>query len=385
MAKLLAQTNLKPDYWHSMLISLLRGLAALQVAAAHLRAQLYPGYQQIEAPSRAFQAFAFVTGFAHLAVVVFFVLSGWLVGGSLLNKIRDDRALRDYAIDRTTRLWIVLVPVLGIGLLCGLLKGALDGGHVDLGFKGEYSLGAFLGNLVGLQHMVVLPFGGNFALWSLANETWYYVMFPLLIVLLRGQGIFSRVLSAIGLITIVNIVKDDILVYFAIWLLGTAFSRIQLEAGAAGRCLLFAVLSGSAVYFRLWGHVDSQTLETFGQDLLFALIFVLWLSSMQFKAPTASRAYQLADRLAQFFASFSFTLYVLHVPLILVVRDFLPATLGGAHLVPDHRGHYLVYATVLAVIVLASYLLYLPFESNTQRLRSWIKKLLAVKMVRVGV
>jgi peptidoglycan/LPS O-acetylase OafA/YrhL len=375
MIKLLPTSKLKPDLWHAMLISLLRGLAALNVAAAHLRSQLYPAFELVEEPPLLFMGIAFMAGFAHLSVVVFFVLSGWLVGGSLLDKIGDRRAFRHYAIDRITRLWIVLVPVFCISLLCGQLTGDIDGSRPDFGFAGDYSLGAFLGNLVGLQDIVVPRFGGNFALWSLTNEIWYYVMFPLLVIMLRGKSIGARMLSALGLIAIARLVSGALLAYFAIWLLGTLFSRIRLETSAVVRGLLLGVVVGSAVYCRLEGHVDTQSLETFGQDLPFALAFVVWLSSMPSDAPTSSSLYRLANRLGQFFAAFSFTLYVLHVPLIFLFLHYLPATLGVMQLVPGNPGHYAAYAGMLVLLLVASYLLHLPFESNTQRVRDWVKRM----------
>jgi len=63
---LLQRSNLSEDQWHSMLIAQLRGLAALVVAAAHLRAQVYPGFGTVQNPSLAFQGLAFATGFAYL-------------------------------------------------------------------------------------------------------------------------------------------------------------------------------------------------------------------------------------------------------------------------------------------------------------------------------
>ena len=373
MIELLPMSNLKPGLRHALLISLLRGLAALNVAAAHLRSQLYPAFELVEEPPVLFMGIAFMAGFAHLSVVVFFVLSGWLVGGSLLDRIGDEQAMRHYAIDRITRLWVVLVPVFCVSLLCGQLTGDIDPSRPDLGVDGDYSLGAFLGNLVGLQDIVVPRFGGNFALWSLANETWYYVMFPLLVVMLRGKSIAARALSALGLIALAKLVSGALLAYFAVWLLGTLFSRIRLHAGTAVRSLLFGIVAGSAVYYRLEGHVDTQSLETFGQDLPFALAFVVWLSSMQTAAPRSSSLYRIADRIGRFFAGFSFTLYVLHVPLILLFLHWLPATLGVVQLVPGNLGHDVAYAGMLVSIVVASWLLSLPFESNTQRLRHWIK------------
>ena len=54
------------------------------------------------------------------------------------------------------------------------------------------SVTAFIGNMFGLQTILVPSFGGNFPLWSLANETWYYILFPLLVLVLRGRSIAWR-------------------------------------------------------------------------------------------------------------------------------------------------------------------------------------------------
>ncbi|MDO8306586.1 acyltransferase family protein, partial [Herminiimonas sp.] len=177
----LSTTNLSGNTCHSLVISALRGLAALQVVAAHLRAQLYPGLKSVPDPALWYQALAFFTGFAHQAVVIFFLLSGWLVGGSLLNRLGQPDIMLPYAIDRITRLWIVLVPAFVLTLLLAILMDLVDPRRFDFASDNPWSVAAFAGNLFGLQDMAVPRFGGNFALWSLANETWYYIVFPLLL------------------------------------------------------------------------------------------------------------------------------------------------------------------------------------------------------------
>lgn len=374
---ILRQSNLQPDHYHSLLISLLRGLAALQVAAAHLRAQVYPGYGQVENPSLAFQGLAFVTGFAHLAVIVFFVLSGWLVGGSLLNKAGDENAIKNYAIDRITRLWIVLIPTFGAIVMLGLAAGWLDTGRPDFGLDGEYSFGAFLGNLFGLQNLVVPEFGGDFPLWSLSNETWYYIMFPLLVVMFRARTIAGRTFSIVALLAISQLLTVTILLYFAVWLLGTVFSRIRIETNTAVRWLLLLVFAMTAVYFRLKGKNDDMTPASFVQDMTFGVAFVLFLSSMQFKPRSRPILVRLTDRVGQFFANFSFTLYVLHVPLILALVHFSRPYFAHSRLSPENPVHFAFYFAMLAGLVLLSYLFYLPFEGNTHRVRNWLKNALA--------
>jgi peptidoglycan/LPS O-acetylase OafA/YrhL len=369
--RILDKTNLQEDSWHSMLISLLRGLAALVVAMAHLRSQVYPGFGTVTAPPVLFQGLAFASGFAYLAVIVFFVLSGWLVGGSFLNKLDADRSFQHYAIDRVSRLWVVLVPTFLFVLLAGAAMGVLDTSRVSFSTSEPYSASAFIGNLIGLQTIIVPSFGGNFPLWSLTNETWYYVLFPLLILVVRSRNITARALAVLAIGAIVQLVHGAILLYFSIWLLGAAFSRVKIEAGPALRWTLLLLCGVSAVLIRLKGKTDI-TPEGFPQYLVFSLLFVLFLSSMQFKR-LATPVMDRLDGVGRFFANFSFTLYVLHVPMIAVMSHFLLSMFGIAQLSPYFQVHYLIYAGMYLILVVSAYLFYLPFESNTGRVRHWLK------------
>jgi peptidoglycan/LPS O-acetylase OafA/YrhL len=368
---ILEKTNLQEDSWHSMLISLLRGLAALVVAAAHLRSDAYPGFAAVTNPPLLFQGLAFGAGFSYLAVIVFFVLSGWLVGGSFLNKLDSDRAFQDYAVDRVSRLWVVLVPTFLVVLLAGAALGVLDTTSMSFSASEPYSVSTFFGNLIGLQTIVVPPFGGNFPLWSLANETSYYVLFPLLVLVFCSRTIAIRLTAILALAAIVQLVQGAILLYFSIWLLGAGFSRIRIEAGLVWRWTLLLLVIGSAVLIRLKGKTNI-TPEGYPQYLLFSLIFVLFLSSMQFKRLASSKLDWL-DRTGRFFANFSFTLYVLHVPMIAVVRHVLLSLFNIGQLSPYRMSHYLLYAGMYLVLVVGAYLFYLPFESNTYRVRRWLK------------
>jgi peptidoglycan/LPS O-acetylase OafA/YrhL len=367
----LERTNLQDDCWHSMLISLFRGLAALIVAAAHLRAQIYPGFGAVTHPPLLFQGIAFSAGFAYLAVIVFFVLSGWLVGGSFLNKMDSDRAFQNYAIDRVSRLWVVLVPTFVVVLLAGATMGVLDAARVSFSTSEPYSVSTFFGNMIGLQTIIVPPFGGNFPLWSLANETWYYVLFPLLVLVFRSRTIATRAAAVLAIVAILQLVHGTILLYFSIWLLGAAFSRIKIEACPIWRWVLLLLFVGGAVYIRMKGKTDI-TPEGYPQYLVFSLIFVLFLSSMQFRREREAKLDWL-DRTGRFFANFSFTLYVLHVPMIAVMGHVLLSMFDIGQLSPYRLSHYLIYACMYLVLVVGAYSFYLPFEANTPRVRQWLK------------
>jgi peptidoglycan/LPS O-acetylase OafA/YrhL len=370
------QSQLSEDTMQSLLISLLRGLAALQVAAAHLRAEAFPGLRTLEDPSLAYVGLAFITGFAHQAVIIFFLISGWLVGGSLLNKIGQPQALRSYTIDRVTRLWTVLVPTFVLILLIGFVIGAANPARVDFSAANPYSATAFVGNMLGLQTVTVPSYGGNFPLWSLAYETWYYVQFPLLLLVFTGPGILRQVAGAAALALIVAALPYMISLYFLIWLLGTAFSRVRVECGNGWRIALLLVTLCLSVYYRIYGNNDDLVPASFVQDLICSLPFLVLLSSMHMRVDPASRHMKRVGTVGKFFSEFSFTLYVVHVPIIILLSHIGRTAFGRDKLRPDAPVDFLLYFAVLVVLVLLAYLFYLMFERHTFKIRRLLKSVL---------
>ncbi|HEY0061836.1 MAG TPA: acyltransferase family protein [Telluria sp.] len=370
--RLMSHSQLGDDSYHSLLISLLRGMAALQVAAAHLRAEFMPSLRAMEQPALWYQALSFVTGFAHQAVVVFFLISGWLVGGSLLNKRTQPEALKLYAIDRITRLWTVLIPTFMLILALGILTGKINPHSVDFAPGNPYSVTALAGNLLALQTVSVPQFGGNYPLWSLANEGWYYLLFPLLLACGDGK---RRGLAALALAAAASLLPFEITLYFSIWLLGALFSRLRLECGAVTRSALLLVLLTLSVYYRLTGSNDGLDAASFVQDLSLSLPFLLLLSSSVVKPSPAIRIAPLRA-FANFFSDFSFTLYVVHIPLLGTLAWLGDILFGRSRLDAAHPAQLLVYGGLLAVVVLFSYGFYRLFEARTHQVRRWFKHML---------
>lgn len=361
--------------WHSILISLLRGLAAFIVATAHLRAAMYPAVREVSAPPVWFQGLAFVSGFAHQAVLVFFVISGWLVGGSLLNRISESNVVLNYAIDRVTRLWTVLIPTFLLTLLIALAIGAASPKDINFSADNPYSIASFVGNLVGLQSFLFPDFGGNFPLWSLANETWYYILFPLLAVAYKTSNSVVRMLCVGAILTLGVLLPSSIIGYFLIWLLGVGFSRLRIDCGAGVRWCWIALLFAGAAYFRLTGELDEFVLATLGQDVICSLLYLILLSSLQFKASPLSQLARSLRRVGKFFAEFSFSLYVLHVPMIGLLQHWCASRLGLRQLSPAEPLHTVVYFAMLGILMVTAYCSYLLFESRTYQIRRLLKNI----------
>lgn len=371
--KVLARTNLSQDYNHSILIAVLRGLAAIEVAAAHLRAQVFPGLKGMQDPTLWYQALAFFTGFAHQAVVVFFLLSGWLVGGSFLNRVHEPGSIKHYAVDRVTRLWIVLIPAFLLSLIIAATTKAIDLGEISFAPGNEYSLTVFVGNLFGLQEVAVPRFAGNFPLWSLANETWYYLLFPLLATSFCGRSTMSRVAASAMCLLVAVSLPGPIVLYFTLWLLGAAFSRLQITASTVQQLGVACVWVSIAGYFRLTAGNDMLDTQSYLQHLIFSMPMLLLLSSLQTKTDSKRTALIRVKKVGNVMAGFSFTLYVIHIPLLVLLTS-LWSPLRAGRLSPYELSSLATYCILLAGLLLAAYLFHLPFEAQTHRLRTYLKR-----------
>ena len=172
-----------------------RWVAAWFVVAEHARSLVFVDFGELHAPGILAKGFYFLTGFGHEAVMVFFVISGYLVGGKVWSLYREGRfAWRRYLADRLSRLYAVLIVALVLGA-------ALDWtgymffnkyGLYNHGYAGSIAvLGTapitrmdwqdFLANSLFLQTILGPTFGSNGPLWSLAYEWWYYILFPLVL------------------------------------------------------------------------------------------------------------------------------------------------------------------------------------------------------------
>jgi peptidoglycan/LPS O-acetylase OafA/YrhL len=363
----------------------IRAVAACAVMFGHLRIFFFVDFQHLSYKSWPLEALYFFSGFGHQAVIVFFVLSGFLISSTVIRShVLGKWSWRDYAINRATRLYVVLVPGLLLGFFWDRLgswlfaaKGIYAHSLSDLGpavpLK-NLSLGAFFGNFLFLQTIRCEPFGSNGPLWSLANEFWYYVLFPVAL----GAGLAwarRRVRIAIpltGLAIFIGIfVGRGILIGFLIWLAGCGlvflYSRVQVPSRSAALGLLcfFSVLAGvslAVARIRQWDPLLS--------DLELGFVFALFLFALlQHEVREEASPY---SAVAHRFAGFSYSLYVLHFPLLLFFR---------AWLVPPERWqptpiHLLCAASVGAGSLLFAWLVSLVTEARTDIARKWLNRLL---------
>jgi hypothetical protein len=129
----------KRFYW----LDWFRFLAAFEVVACHARLGVWTHYDQLQASSKNWLTWIFFasTHLGNEAVVLFFVLSGYLVGGKVLQRTFDRSFdTSAYVLDRVTRIYVPFLPALIVSGIIGYAIGARP-----------LSLFEFLGNLVVVQ------------------------------------------------------------------------------------------------------------------------------------------------------------------------------------------------------------------------------------------
>jgi peptidoglycan/LPS O-acetylase OafA/YrhL len=324
---------------------------------------MFADYKEVADPALWFRGIAFLSGFAGQAVILFFVMSGWLVGGGFLKKAKTKPHLfAKYAIDRLTRLWIVLIPL----FLMQLWLHSQFGGHS--GENDSFSLYCLAGYLLGLQTVSVGEYGNNYPLWSLANETAYYILFPLLIVCLSPkQAAPKRIFAAIFVAAYLAVLTQSIILYFIVWLIGVITSTIRTNGRLS--ILFVSALFAFSLYMRAH-RFDGL----FIADASLAVLFALWLSSLA-ESPADHGPFRKAAETA---ASFSFTLYVCHVPTIYVFEYFCGGTLKGFGLEASNLAGLLYFTALYIIIIGGAYALAAATEAQTQKVRDKITSWLVV-------
>ena len=252
---------------------------------------------------------------SHAAVVVFFVISGYVIAYSAGAR---NRGARHYAVARLSRLYSVLAPAL---LLTALVEAevratdpAVAARYVHAPSWVRYLLSAVFGSESGWWSAAP-PI--NSPLWSLSYEFWYYVLFGLWL----SRRTVRRWRWWLALAALVA--GPEILLLLPVWLLGVAARNLSRPALGHGLGGLLAggllALAGLAVAgLPAWpGAVGDRPLVMAGQFLtewVVGLLFAaaIWLLPAGRSVPASAGPGYLRRA-----ADLSFPLYVLHFPLLL--------------------------------------------------------------------
>jgi len=372
-----------PNHWP--LLDFLRAAAALLVLFWHTRDAYFHYTDVLAQPGLLLKLFYFVTGLAGEAVVIFFVLSGFLIGGSLADSLqRGSFDLVRYLIARFVRIYIVYIPALviteAVFLFGSLLLGDPGAGdNRPLFSQQQMDFGGVsqaICHLAGLQGFSCIPWEQNPALWSLGYEWALYLFAPAIIGLVvwkasPGLRLSGGVLVCAIAATVCHYPSDAVF-WFSAWFLGVGSYRVlraglvPLPAGLLGAGLIIAGLAMRLLSSA--GVLETDAIVAAGTAMVIACRPIV--------------EFRLAPRVSGWAAGFSYTLYAIHFPLIyLIVAIFqnigFPTDQG-----PPSPLLFMEFGVTIAICLLAAFLVSLVFERRTGQIRAAMIRMCPPRMDR---
>lgn len=314
----------------------------------------------------------------RIALIGFFVMSGFLVGGAILTNLHASRGfLKHYFVHRFVRIYVVLVPAIIITISLDVVGRAVFKGNP----QGQFYPLLIVTNLLNLQGIAGGSCGANGPLWSVAYEFWFYIIFPLLV--LPFAAFYSRTTRVIALgagliLCAILSIPHKLLFFelFLVWSIGAAATlaaRPILRSIRLSAVIYIVIVCGLAV---MWGlsSPDDELLPKISSrsqaisDVVSALFFANLTLTLRFGSGKGWLF--LYSPAHKFFADFSFTVYSIHAPILFFSRAAMDHVLGEQWAQQYGQGLRLAsMSLIVTIILLMSFGLSFLTEKQVGRVR----------------
>lgn len=324
----------------SLQLDSIRALSAFVVLFGHT-------YQALLLP-KVDSCFTLVVLLSQFAVMVFFVLSGFLIGNSCYNNfLRNSRFnLGEYVLDRALRLYPPLIFTVFLMILLGAIAPYFfpSGTNYLLTIENvrfvhtEFliSLTDIWGTLTFLSGFIVAIPLSNSPLWSLSFEFWYYI-----IAAASFLWIDRKFFSVCLLVVVFYVTHKNQIFYMLapVWLSGFGLARIhQHHINIKNKVFfcffyLLSIIFACSILFSLFENPLGNEVN-YDKINIFRLVSGLWFACFlalllggEFSFPNFFHVH----------ARYSYTLYVIHFPIILfmlgVFQNYIYSSLGWSLIV----------------------------------------------------
>jgi peptidoglycan/LPS O-acetylase OafA/YrhL len=215
-------------------------------------------------------------------------------------------------------------------------------------------------------------------LWSLSYEFWYYIFFPLLIaVLSRSKQTSVRVKIGLLLALLLAMSGWKIGAYFLIWLMGAGVACLPLRLprrmrGISTAVAGFILVAAMTLALRL-------PINLFFAEFAIGAAFSLFLWVVLHAQEVS--VHPLYRTSAQTLSGMSYTLYLSHYPMLLLLSALILPT---RQLWAVSAFSLLKVVSILSIVFAASWLVYYCFERNTPAIRNWLRMQLEVRRAHVA-
>jgi len=320
-------------------LDLYRGICGYGVAITHFFAYLYQDL--------------FSEYFSLLFVEWFFVLSGFVLYPQLIKVLNDKRHMKTFYIRR----WVRTLPLYVLALFCAAMM------------TGNLSNGDFFKYLVFAQKLLPNIVNDDFypVAWSLSVEEYFYLFFPIFLLLINKKNFVSRVLLLLAGMTLIKVALSGS-VDLSFYRTGTLFRLDSILLGFIGahykdriiqygKSVIIAIVALFAMFLCVKEAIYVGQLSNVGEVLFVAL---LQLNSffLLFGFILVDRFIR-NDRLKKFYgllANQTYSIYLFHLLFLYVIKANFISVEG-------------VFFYYLAALFIVSFVIFEYFEKPLLSLR----------------
>jgi peptidoglycan/LPS O-acetylase OafA/YrhL len=350
---------------HLLFLDGLRGLAALFVTIHHMWLQLWPQTYHLLPTGPMLFATGWL-GYGHFGVTIFIVLSGFSLALAAAKRgplTRVDN--KSFYMRRARRILPPYYLALVVSFLLAVtIAGKTTGTHWDVSLP--VTLPGVLSHLFMMQDLFYVS-QINHTFWSVALEWKLYFLFPLLVAACYKFGplktaAVATVLGYAGVVLLHGTPYNDFPIHFVgLFAMGIAAALLVFSRRPDWRRLSQApavtwtcVASAFILLAVSWTH---YLRGLFYIDVFVGLITVAALMRMSLgRWPLLRKA--LESRPLAFVGTFSYSLYLIHAPLIQLVWQYLVHPLGFSR----NAEFLLLFLIGTPLILACSYVFYLGCE-----------------------
>ena len=362
------QKNYQVNYY---VLNWIRAACSIFVVFGHARF-FYPGKDVSRSEEYSLLKLVLLTptSLAMESVAIFFLISGFLVGGQIWRNVYSDTfQWKRFLVDRLTRLWIVLIPGL---IMSGVAANLIKHNFNSLNFSTEdfSNIGC---NLIFMMPTRCQPYASNESLWTLGYEFYFYVLFAFSVMLFKkNSSLISKLLNTLGIAAVLFVFSIELLSLFFAWFMGylvfmfsSKSKRSQIETSGSNLHVL-------AILLLIFAFVLSNTLiQSEKQVIIFISVFGSYAILLSTKFNNSQKkSNTIVTKVFDFLGRSSFSIYVFHLPIIQLSYFILGDRLQSMEI-------FWMYSVSVSSIILSA-ILYFLFEKHTFRSRTIAYNILGI-------
>lgn len=354
--------TIKSEYTYYYWLDTFRFLSAFLVMLTHLRFYCFTNYGGLNTESKTIftKVLFFLTNLGNDAIIVFFVISGFLVGGKTIEKIanHEDISAKSFAIKRIVRIVLPLFAVLVINTIFNIIQGIPNDWY------------RIIGNLLCLQGAFVNPEPGVGVLWTMSYIVWFYVLIFGIILLSKKdiKHIVAGLITIIAVFWIFSRMGQSVfnVFYIAMGILAYFLTKKKINKKIWIISILIAIISTLLHSVSKGSLSSSLSVESYliQSIQMVSYAVVIGLSTQLIPQKKALKTERFFSKISKI----SYSLYLIHLPIILMMVH-----LGMQRLPYVSLKSLSIFFCGIVICTLCGYLFYYIAEKPSENFKKYIK------------